>query len=501
MKKVITLLAVCLLSFGYAWADPEMYAVFSSDKKTLTFYMGNRDDNPDHIFSWTAAKSNYTADIKKVEKIVFDYSLYQYRAYQTQTNMSHFFEGFENLTEFVNFDYFNTGIIQNFSYMFKDCKKLQYVDDASFDMQNARNINSMFENCSSLKSIDASNWGFQHEYTANSIFSGCTSLQYVTGDVMHWSTDGRYAFQNCSSLEWVKLGNPSKLVMANHMFDGCSSLKTIYCERNLVEAVKENSYEMFRGCTQLCGDNSTCFNSSKINNEYATVDGGPKYPGYFSRGRKVYAKKSDDGKKVTFYFAPCTEEQYWETGDYSFGANVTTVKFDATMNGAYPTSTYDWFYGFSELTTIERIEWLHTDAVTDMGSMFNSCSSLTSLDLSTFVMDKVENVGGMFFGCSNLRTIYCDKDWSVLNMDDEEMFDECYLLKGGAGTPWDANHTDKTYARPDGGASRPGYFTPFGEGVENVQSDKVQSTKVIRDGMLFIERNGKTYNAQGAEVK
>ena len=39
------------------------------------------------------------------------------------------------------------------------------------------------------------------------------------------------------------------------------------------------------------------------------------------------------------------------------------------------------------------------------------------------------------------------------------------------------------------------------QGVKNVQGDKVQSTKLIRNGQLFIERNGKIYNANGAEVK
>ena len=39
------------------------------------------------------------------------------------------------------------------------------------------------------------------------------------------------------------------------------------------------------------------------------------------------------------------------------------------------------------------------------------------------------------------------------------------------------------------------------EGIEDVQSNKVQSKKVIRDGMLLIQRNGKTLNVLGAEVK
>ncbi|MBR1807835.1 MAG: hypothetical protein IJ776_00395 [Paludibacteraceae bacterium] len=37
--------------------------------------------------------------------------------------------------------------------------------------------------------------------------------------------------------------------------------------------------------------------------------------------------------------------------------------------------------------------------------------------------------------------------------------------------------------------------------IENVQSDNVQSTKMFRNGILLIERNGKTYNALGAEMK
>ena len=38
-------------------------------------------------------------------------------------------------------------------------------------------------------------------------------------------------------------------------------------------------------------------------------------------------------------------------------------------------------------------------------------------------------------------------------------------------------------------------------GIDDVQSNNVQSTKVLRDGQLLIEKNGKTYNAVGAEVR
>ena len=37
--------------------------------------------------------------------------------------------------------------------------------------------------------------------------------------------------------------------------------------------------------------------------------------------------------------------------------------------------------------------------------------------------------------------------------------------------------------------------------IGNVQSDKVQCTKVLRDGQLFIEKNGRLYNAQGIYLR
>lgn len=39
------------------------------------------------------------------------------------------------------------------------------------------------------------------------------------------------------------------------------------------------------------------------------------------------------------------------------------------------------------------------------------------------------------------------------------------------------------------------------EAIDQVQGDEVQCTKRIENGVLLIEKNGKTYNAQGAEVR
>jgi len=38
-------------------------------------------------------------------------------------------------------------------------------------------------------------------------------------------------------------------------------------------------------------------------------------------------------------------------------------------------------------------------------------------------------------------------------------------------------------------------------GMENVQGDNVQSTKVLENGVLYIIKNGVRYNVQGQIVK
>ena len=42
---------------------------------------------------------------------------------------------------------------------------------------------------------------------------------------------------------------------------------------------------------------------------------------------------------------------------------------------------------------------------------------------------------------------------------------------------------------------------PVGTGIEDVQSDDVQCTKVLRDGVIYIRRDGKEYTITGLEVK
>jgi len=117
------------------------------------------------------------------------------------------------------------------------------------------------------------------------------------------------------------------------------------------------------------------------------------------------------------------------------------------------------FAGCNALTSLD-VSKFDTSNVTSMYGMFSDCNALTSLDVSKFDTSKVTYMSWMFDGCTALITITASEKFVTDNVTASGgMFANCTSLKGGAGTVYDENHTDKEYARIDGGTENPGYFT------------------------------------------
>ena len=107
-----------------------------------------------------------------------------------------------------------------------------------------------------------------------------------------------------------------------------------------------------------------------------------------------------------------------------------------------------------------------------MNRMFDYCTGLTTLDLSSFNTDKVTDMWWMFNDCQRLKTIYVGDDWSTAAVTkSNDMFAYCVSLVGGAGTTYDENHVDASYAHIDGGTSNPGYFSTLIKGDVNGDGD------------------------------
>ncbi|WP_278870273.1 BspA family leucine-rich repeat surface protein [Leyella stercorea] len=120
---------------------------------------------------------------------------------------------------------------------------------------------------------------------------------------------------------------------------------------------------------------------------------------------------------------------WYKSNGYVSNANtIEKVVFDASFANTRPTSCCKWFFGCTDLTTIEGIEYLNTENVTEMSGMFCGCKALTMLDVSKFDTKNVQSMSCMFWGCHALTTL------DISNFDTQNvtemsgMFDGCSAL-------------------------------------------------------------------------
>lgn len=151
--------------------------------------------------------------------------------------------------------------------------------------------------------------------------------------------------------------------------------------------------------------------------------------------RRMYARLDRETQTLTLYY-----DKNKQTSDNAIYARplwanyverkaIQTVVFDESFKHARPKSCDQWFYLFEGLTKIEHLDYLNTSEVENMGSMFSKCTSLETLDLSSFNTEKVTNMFEMFVGSTNLRTINLPKGFIGSNVTDlNGMFSGCASL-------------------------------------------------------------------------
>ena len=148
----------------------------------------------------------------------------------------------------------------------------------------------------------------------------------------------------------------------------------------------------------------------------------------------MYARLDRETQTLTLYYdknEQASDIEIYDTHLWPISERraIQTVVFDESFKDARPKSCYDWFYCFEGLTRIEHLDYLNTSEVEYMNSMFRECTSLETLDLSSFNTKKVKNMYAMFDGSTNLRSITLPKGFigsSVTNLF--SMFKDCTSL-------------------------------------------------------------------------
>ena len=194
----------------------------------------------------------------------------------------------------------------------------------------------------------------------------------------------------------------------------------------------------FKNCTSFKNMFKKCLSLETLNTNGTTWAG------------VKYANGNDPGASFFSMFLQCSKLKTVDLSGFSGSATTLGSMFD----------------GCTSLTSVD-ISRLKTNKAESFTRMFNNCNSLTELDLVNITTDSVTNTSYMFQGCQNLKTIKVSAIWDLTNVTlSASMFYNCKSLVGAYGFAFDDHYTNKTYARPDTDGTVRGYLTgvPFLDG-------------------------------------
>ena len=272
--------------------------------------------------------------------------------------------------------------------------------------------NAAFERCTSLENVSMPS---SLTKIGISTFEGCTKLEQLTLPTNLVVIDDG-AFKGCTSLRSLDLPSTLQYVF-REVFYNCTSLHSL----TFLAAMKQLGDYAFDGCTNMeLIDLRLCTNLNITSTERTGVFRGvPESTVILLPGstpptdtKEPYAVLSEDNTTLTFYYDDQKERREgidispniinWFDSRYT----IKCVIFDSSFaNCTSITSTARWFDQCKALTTIEGIQNLKTENVTDMSQMFWGCSSLTALDVSGFNTTNVTDMSDMFTYCMSLATL------------------------------------------------------------------------------------------------
>ncbi len=301
-----------------------------------------------------------------------------------------------------------------------------------YSLDPPTSLANMFSNNARLTTLDVASDHFDTSLatTFSSTFSGCSGLTEL--DLSNWDTGNVTTMQNmfygCSSLMDVNLSgmNTSNVTDVTSMFSGCVSLQNLNISDWDISNVT-NSSSMFYNCKSL---ESVTMNNWKNTSERSDL-------------RRMLA--SLPGSVNTLVMRDCdftgTTDLGETVGNYHYGifesrTSLTTLDVTGWKTPDLKT-LYDAFNNCSKIETITGINTWRVPNVTSLKNTFSSCSALKSIDLSNWDTSNVTDMQNMFSGCSSLK----DVNLSGMNTSHvtnvSQMFNGCSSLQNLDISDWD----------------------------------------------------------------
>ena len=369
------------------------------------------------------------------------------------TDLSHMFDGFEQLEHVLGFKNFNTSNVTNMSFMFNKCINLKFVifplntsevTDMSYifnDCENLEmiafypktntekvtNMSHMFNWCKKLRKFNLKNLNTVNVTNISHMFSGCTQITLDSFNTLKFknSINMSNAFDDIRGVNDIEKDFlntnefPKKIVVKTNDIENKEILNIIKLYANLVEEIvfenteettRLNCKKLFENCKKLKKVTFNC------NNILCAEDMSSMFSGCenLENINGLNSFNTVQVKNMSYLFNDCK--------------NLKTLDSEKTCCLSFKTPKVNnmshMFCNCKELANLD-LAFLSTSNVTDMSYMFSGCENLQKINIGNFTTPIVTDMSYMFNGCKKLQKINMENSTSKNISNMSYMFNGC----------------------------------------------------------------------------
>ncbi len=340
------------------------------------------------------------------------------------TNMRSMFAGCERLTT-LDVSNWNTGKVTNMRTMFENCDYLAILNVDNWDTSKVTDMSGMFD-YGGISSLNLSKWDVSNVTNMRAMFYACGSLTSL--DVTNWDvsnvTNMQYMFCNCHSLRVLNISgwdlysldiNESSEILGDAIevinLSGCSKLTV----NKIVSQLPDKSSYAPNVSGLIVSQNVLRY----IDKEYLLSKNWSTNKRLIARYTFLTNVDTVPNFNTVSHSNGATAAFRYFTEDIKNSNNGTTTRELYTFNEEMPSKI-----SFTGKTALRTIEYLYTNNLNTMNTMFKNCTNLTSIDTSNWDTGKVTDMSDMFASCSLLTTL------DISNWDTSKVTSMASMLSG-----------------------------------------------------------------------
>ena len=425
------------VTFTFAKAEPDSFAVYSADDNSLSFY--KRADVPvaDQMFEGKTATEVYTGletmtsipgwtqnhfnDIKTV--MVYDKGI-------APTGTAFWFAGVRNLKT-ADVSKLDMSRCKTIECMFTDCISLETLDLSGWDTSSLTSMSQAFHHCASLTKLNVSGWDVSKVTNMQLAFAEDKALGSL--DLSTWdnsaATSMKDAFLQMDSLNEISLGSKFKFVGTNGYLPTPSSAYIAGADGKWYDTDGIGYVP-----ADIPSNKAMTYTAVAPKKAFAVYSADDNSLNFYKRSSVPVAGQAFEGKTATEVYTGFETKTSIPGWMLNYSSSIKTVT--VCDEGIAPIGTGHWFAELRNMKTAD-VSKLDMSKCKTISCMFTDCTSLETLDLSAWDTRSLTSMGQAFQNCTSLTKLNVS-GWDVSKVTDMDLaFAEDRALSSLDLSTWD----------------------------------------------------------------